>query len=165
MQVWGQLKTLGSHFMSFLVSFMVIGVYWNSHHRYMNLITKIDVRLILLNMLFLLSITLMPFVSGLFGQYFYLPIGSAIYAGAIAFTGFSMKAIWLYLSHHPEMLKPEVSTTFVRKHNLLLLAGPIAFLVSIPFAWISFTAVIIVWFLTPISTFIITRNVLDKSRK
>lgn len=156
-QLQQALAALAPRFLSFLISFLVISVYWSSHHRYFNCMARMDGRLVALNMLFLLSIALMPFVAGLLGQYYYLPIGPAVYAAAMAFTGFSMNAIWWYASHERRLLKPEVSDAFIHTRRVLLWVGPIAFLLSIPLAWIDFVAIITAWWMSPVTAIIILR--------
>src|SRR5512143_3862197 len=44
-----QLAALQPRFMTFCISFIVIGIYWISHHRYFGYIRRYDTRLILLN--------------------------------------------------------------------------------------------------------------------
>ena len=52
----GALSELAPRFMSFIISFFVIGIYWMSHHRYFRFIKRYDGGLIVLNLLFLVSI-------------------------------------------------------------------------------------------------------------
>ena len=165
LQLLHALAALTPRFLSFLISFLVIGVYWSSHHRYFNCIARMDGRLAALNMFFLLSIALMPFVAGLLGQYYYLPIGPAVYAAAMAFTGFSMNAIWWYASHKRRLLKPEVSDAFIRTRRVLLSVGPIAFLLSIPLAWVDFVAIITAWWMSPVIAIITLRIMQRRTRR
>jgi uncharacterized membrane protein len=151
------LAALMPHILSFLISFLVIGVYWTSHHRYFNYIVHVDGKLIGLNLLFLLSIALMPFVAGIMGQYYFLPIGGMIYAGAVALTGFSMSAIWWYATGNHGLLEPGLDKKYIRMHRIILLVGPSMFLLSIPVALINFWFMIGAWWLSPILSFIILR--------
>jgi uncharacterized membrane protein len=152
------LAVLAPRLLSFLISFMVIGVYWISHHRYYHYIVRYDGRLIGLNLVFLLSIALMPFVAGLMGQYYYLPVGGMVYAGAVAFTGFSMSAIWWYASSGHRLVEPGLDEKTIRIHRIILLVGPSVFLLSIPLSLISFPLMIAVWWLSPIISSIIVRD-------
>jgi len=160
-QLLQALAALTPRFLSFLISFIVIGVYWNSHHRYFRHIACMDGRLIALNMLFLLSIALIPFVASLFGQYSRLPIAPAIYAGSMAFTGLSMSAIWWYASHGRRLLKPEVSDGIIRTHRRVVLIGPLSFLLSIPLAWVNFVAIVTAWWMAPLIA-VITFRVMQR---
>ena len=152
----GQLRALGPQFMSFGISFFVIGIYWTSHHRYFRLIKRYDSGLIALNMLFLLFIVLMPFVASLFGQYYDLPLGMSVYAAAVAAIGLSMGALWWYASHRHRLIDERLDTSFIRTRSIAMTA-PLLFLISIPFAFFSQVLTIIIWCMAPLVSFVILR--------
>jgi uncharacterized membrane protein len=152
-----QLRALGPQFMSFVISFFVIGIYWTSHHRYFRFIKRYDGGLIALNMLFLLFIVLMPFVASLFGQYYDLPLGMSVYAAAVAATGLSMGALWWYASHQHRLIDERLDTSFIRVRSIAM-AVPLLFLVSIPFAFFSRTLTIAIWCLAPLLSFVVLRH-------
>jgi len=150
------LSDLGPRFLSFLISFFVIGIYWMSHHRYFRFIQRYDGGLIVLNLLFLLFIVLMPFVAGLFGQYYYLPLGMSVYAAAVAATGLSMGALWWYASHRHRLVDEQLDEQFIRARSLAL-AVPLLFLVSIPVTFFSRTLAIVIWCTLPLASFAILK--------
>ncbi len=49
------------NFLSFLLSFYIVGIWWTSHHRNFSKIRNSDVTLRWLNLMFLLWIALLPF--------------------------------------------------------------------------------------------------------
>jgi uncharacterized membrane protein len=151
-----RLRAMGPQFMSFAISFFVIGIYWTSHHRYFRFIKRYDGGLIALNMLFLLFIVLMPFVASLFGQYYDLPLGMSVYAAAVAATGLSMGALWWYASHRHRLIDEHLDDQFIRARSIAL-AVPLLFLVSIPFAFFSRTLTIAIWCTLPLVSFAILK--------
>jgi uncharacterized membrane protein len=157
------LSELGPRFMSFLISFFVIGIYWMSHHRYFRFIQRHDGGLIVLNLLFLLFIVLMPFVASLFGQYYYLPLGMSVYAAAVAATGLSMGAMWWYASHHHRLIDEHLDEQFIRARSIAL-AVPLLFLVSIPFTFVSRTLVVAIWCTLPLVSFAVLKVSEQKQR-
>ncbi|MFC0205216.1 TMEM175 family protein [Novosphingobium soli] len=60
---WEALYELVPSFLAFLLSFLVIGRFWLSHHQIFGRVKRFDVRLIWPNMLYLLSIGFMPFTT------------------------------------------------------------------------------------------------------
>ncbi|HYJ37839.1 MAG TPA: TMEM175 family protein, partial [Chitinophagaceae bacterium] len=56
-------------FIGFIVSFLLIGLYWSVHHRMFGFVTNYDGRLRFLNLLFLFFIVLMPFSTGFYSEY------------------------------------------------------------------------------------------------
>ena len=96
-----EMKHLDPRFMGFILSFVIIGVYWTIHHRLFGFIHKYSTRLIFLNLFFLFFIVLMPFSTGLFGEYstpaginMILPF--AFYCGNVALAGFANFLLWRY---------------------------------------------------------------------
>ena len=58
---------LGPKFFSYVLSFLVIGIYWIAHHQTFRYVQSYDRRLLWLNLIFLLSISFIPFPTGLLG--------------------------------------------------------------------------------------------------
>jgi uncharacterized membrane protein len=145
-----RLNALTPRFISFMVSFIVVGIYWMSHHRYFGYIRRSDNRLILLNMVFLFFIACMPFVSSLLGQYGSLPIGVIAYALAVAGTGLSISAVWWYASHQHRLIDATLDAQYIRTRNRVALAVPAVFLLSIPVALYSPVLGMAVWWLSPL---------------
>jgi uncharacterized membrane protein len=152
-----RLNEMAPRFMSFIVSFVVVGVYWMSHHRYFGYIKRYDNRLILLNLLFLLFIVFMPFVASLLGLYGSLPIGVIAYAIAVAATGLTISALWWYASHNHRLVDENLDTQFIRARNIVALAVPVVFLISIPFALINPLLGMATWWVSPLITLAVQR--------
>ncbi len=152
-----RLAELTPRIVSFVISFVVIGVYWSSHLRYFRYIQRYDGRLIVLNLAFLLFIVLMPFMASLLGQYGYLPIGVSAYGLAVAATGFSIGAIWWYASYRRRLVDAELDEAFIRVRNRLALVVPLIFLISVPFAWLNPLITLIIWWVSPFASILLLR--------
>jgi uncharacterized membrane protein len=133
-----------------VISFVVIGIYWMSHHRYFSFIRRYDNRLMLLNLLFLLFIAAMPFIASLLGEYAYLPLGVIAYAAEVAAIGLSMGALWWYASHSYRLVDEDLNPRFIRLMNVRGVAGSIVFLLSIPLAFFSPALAIATWWISPL---------------
>ena len=152
-----QLTTITPNMLTFFISFIVIGIYWISHHRYFNYIKRYDTRLMLLNLMFLFFIACMPFVASLLGRFPSIPIALVIYALAVAALGTSMALIWRYASNDHRLVEPNLDAGTIRTINIRLFVAPLMFLVAVPFAYVSTLAVIIVWWLSPLAVILATR--------
>jgi uncharacterized membrane protein len=155
-QLAASLAAIGPRFMTFFISFIVIGVYWISHHRYFGYIRRYDSRLILLNLLFLFFIICMPFLASLLGQYVFVPLALIAYTLAIAALGFSMAFIWAYASRGHRLISRDVDPITIALINIRLFVAPVMFLLAVPFAFVSSAAVITVWWLSPVAVLIAT---------
>jgi uncharacterized membrane protein len=55
------LASLGPEMLAFALTFVIVGVYWVSHHSMMHMIKAVDRRLLWLNLLLLLAVVFIPF--------------------------------------------------------------------------------------------------------
>ncbi|HWA18676.1 MAG TPA: TMEM175 family protein [Devosia sp.] len=129
-QLWASLLELWPRFMAFLISFAVIGVYWLNHHRKFDLIVKSDSGLKWLNLLFLLTICVIPFVTAVIAQNSGF-VGTAIYATVMMSCGLSLALLWFY-ADRKQMLDPECSLDERRRVLIGTLVVPAIFAISVP---------------------------------
>lgn len=121
-------------FIGFLISFMIIGLYWTVHHKVFVFVDHYTSKLLWLNLFFLLSIALMPFSSGLYGEYanhieLLFPYG--FYVFNICLTGFFNFLLWRYISSPKSGISNQPISPARRGYgNFRTLIVPFAFLLS-----------------------------------
>lgn len=81
---------LGPVFVSFLLSFVFIGIYWGNHHHLLHTLNHVNSKIIWANMFLLFTLSLIPFTTGWMGENNFSRIPVAAYAvnlllSAIAF--------------------------------------------------------------------------------
>ena len=69
-EITRELLDLWPKFLSYFLSFLILGVYWIIHHYIFENIKLYDSTLAWLNILFLLFVSLIPFTTSLMGEYF-----------------------------------------------------------------------------------------------
>jgi uncharacterized membrane protein len=99
---------------AFVLSFVIVGVYWVSHHNMLHMIRAVDRRLLWLNLLLLLAIVFLPFPAGLLGQQLFNPIAVAAYGANLIAVNALGSAMWLYAGAHPLLMASDVSRSTVR---------------------------------------------------
>lgn len=92
------------HFFSFVLSFIIIAIYWIAHHRMFTYVINYDNRLIWLNLLLLLFIALMPFSSSVYGLYGHLNNAFYLYVLNISCVAFFNYRIYNHLARHEKKL-------------------------------------------------------------
>ena len=116
--------------LAYLLSFYVIANFWFSHRAKFNHILKTDGRLMWINMLFLLTIGLLPFTTNLIAE-----SGSAvatmIYAASMAVSGLSLAGLWQYAIVNG-MVDPKLGKEERREYLQATLLSATIFAVSIP---------------------------------
>ncbi len=160
----GQLSEMGPQIMSFVISFVVIGIYWLSHHRYFRFIKRYDNVLMLINLAFLLFVVIIPFASGLLGRYSSLPIGVIAYASEVAAIGVSMSLLWWYASHRHRLIDSTVPQRVIRSMTLRAVVAPTVFLASIPVALYSPFGAMAVWWTSPLVAVVAVRLVSGRAK-
>jgi uncharacterized membrane protein len=84
-------------FIGFIISFMVIGNYWRSHHSTFNFVKDYDLKLIKINNWFLLTIVIMPFTTAFMSRYmFFQPF--VIYCLNVIASGYLQIRMWKHVT-------------------------------------------------------------------
>lgn len=122
-------------FAGFLISFFIIGLYWTVHHRMFSYVENYNNRLLWLNLLFLLSIILMPFSSGMYGEYSHkieLIVPYTVYVFNICFTGYLNYRLWKYIGNPKNKIASHALTKNVLSISIKRsLVPPVIFLLSL----------------------------------
>ena len=146
----GALRPLTPLFLTYVLSFVYLGIYWNNHHHMLHTVQRIDGRILWANLHLLFWLSLVPFVTGWMGENHFAPLPTAVYGvvmllSAVAYT-ILQKAI--VSAHGPgSKLEAAVGRDFKGKLSLTLyvLAIPLAFANQ----WIAdgiYVLVALVWF-------------------
>ena len=78
-------------FLSYLLSYVFVGIYWNNHHHLLHATQKVNGMALWANLHLLFWLSLVPFATGWMGQNHFAPVTVAVYGGvllmaAIAYT-------------------------------------------------------------------------------
>jgi uncharacterized membrane protein len=77
------LKPLLPVFMSYVLSFIYIGIYWNNHHHMVHTVTRVTGGILWANLHLLFWLSLFPFVTGWMGENHFAAAPSALYGGVL----------------------------------------------------------------------------------
>ncbi len=73
------LRPLVPVFLSYVLSFVFLGIYWNNHHHLLQAIKQVDGRILWANLHLLFWLSLIPFVTGWMGENHFAPWPVALY--------------------------------------------------------------------------------------
>lgn len=90
------LAQLRPHFIAFVLSFILLSVFWMAHHRQFHSIDKVDSVFLWLNILMLLLIVLVPFSTSLMGEYETSWVANFFFELNLFFIGLAMLSYWWY---------------------------------------------------------------------
>jgi TMEM175 potassium channel family protein len=148
------LNDLSANFVSFFISFAVIGRYWLAHHQFVSLLEAIDQPFIVLNLVYLAFIAFLPFPTALLGEYFENPLSIVIYAINVGIVS-GLEVVLFRRAYRADLLRRK-PTPEIYRYGVLASLSPVAFFaISIPFAFVSTTLAVAIWFLAiPLATVI-----------
>jgi uncharacterized membrane protein len=66
-------------FLSYVLSFLYVSIYWNNHHHFFHLVRQVDGLLLWANMHLLFWLSLIPFATGWMGENRFAPLPTAVY--------------------------------------------------------------------------------------
>jgi uncharacterized membrane protein len=136
-QFFQRLFSLKFHFLSYVLSFYVIGLYWQTHHRFFRYIIKFDAGLFLINLTLLLCIAFLPFPTDLLGRYGDASIIAAFYAGVLTMLSLLHLLLWWYASSHHRLIRPHLEQHLITYVRLSVLLPLPIFVISIGLAFMN----------------------------
>ena len=86
------LRPLLPVFLSYVLSFVYVGIYWNNHHHMLHAARKVTGGVLWANLHLLFWLSLLPFASGWMGENHFAPLPVALYGFVLLMAGF---AYWL----------------------------------------------------------------------
>jgi len=148
---WSALSELWPVFLSYVLSFVYVGIYWNNHHHLISTVDRVDATIMWTNLHLLFWLTLVPFVTGWMGENDFAPIPTTAYGVVLimaAIAYFILQSRILATQPPDSALRHELGKDLKGKLSPLLYLVGIAvaqFAPMIAFAIYSFVAII--WFI------------------
>ncbi|RAP77234.1 TMEM175 family protein [Paenibacillus montanisoli] len=100
---WHALIDLGPKVLSYLFSFVYVGIYWSNHHHLLHMIRTMNGRLMWLNLILLFWLSLIPFTTGWMGDSDFAPAPMALYGIILLLSAISYRGLQLaILNQYPD---------------------------------------------------------------
>jgi uncharacterized membrane protein len=74
-------------FLSYVLSFVFIGIYWNSHHHMLHTAHRVNGKILWANIHLLFWLSLVPFTTGWMGENHFAPAPTALYGVVLLLAG------------------------------------------------------------------------------
>lgn len=132
-------------FLSYVLSFIFIGIYWNNHHHMLQAVRQVNGRILWANMHLLFWLSLIPFVTSWMGENHFTAWPAALYGVVLMCAGIAYYILSQSLiAHHgaDSPLAKAVGNDFKGKISVVIYAAaiPLAFVHS----WISLSLYVLV---------------------
>jgi len=92
------LLSLWPTFLSYLLSYLVVAIYWVNHHRMFHLCRRVDNAVLWTNMLCLFGISFIPFATAYLGQDGFTPFATAVYGASLLLANVAIMPLRIVLA-------------------------------------------------------------------
>ncbi|HEY2578874.1 MAG TPA: TMEM175 family protein [Streptosporangiaceae bacterium] len=136
-----QLASRWPSLMAYVISFVVIGIMWLNHHSLFRHFEHVDRGLIYINMLLLMTITFLPYPTGVLGQALARGEGAqtaaVVYAVTMAVNSWAWSALWLYGSHKRRLLHESFPEGERATATVMFTIGMVAYTLAVGVAFVN----------------------------
>jgi uncharacterized membrane protein len=144
------LKPLIPVFITYVMSFVYLGIYWNNHHHMFHATDHIHGMTLWANLHLLFWLSLFPFVTGWMDENYFAPVPTALYGFVLIMAAFAY-----YFLEYSIIRKPDVNTMLKKalEQSKKGKISIIVYLIAIPMAlqypiiaFLLYTLVALIWF-------------------
>ena len=144
------LLPLGPVFLSYVLSFALLGIYWNNHHHLLQAAKVVDGRVLLANLYLLFWLSLVPFATAWMGQDQFAPVPTAAYGFVSLMASFAYYFLVRALIACPGQA-PQIAVALGRDVKGKI--SPVVYTLAIPVALVlpmvalaMYAVVVLLWF-------------------
>ena len=144
------LHDLFPEYVSYALSFLILGIIWAQHHAVYGLIRRTDPIFLLINVVFLMWVGFLPFPAHVLGQ----NLGTSgeqtamlFYAGTFLIGTVPYNLFWFYASKGGHLLRVDVDPARMALTTRSYMLGPVLYAVDFGLAFVNATASLVVFFL------------------
>lgn len=146
------LRPLLPVFLTYILSFIYLGIYWNNHHHMLQATHNINGAVLWTNLHLLFWLSLIPFVTGWMGENHFAALPTAVYGIVLLMAGIAYKILQTAIVRHPDGGNKKLADAI--GGDLKGYLSPALYIAAIPLAfvnqWIAdalYVAVAAIWFI------------------
>ena len=146
---WTALEPLLPVFLTYALSFVFLGIYWNNHHHMFHLVDRINGKIMWANLHLLFWLSLTPFVTGWMGENHFASLPTAAYGAVMLLAAIAYYILQTAIIRHQG---PRSRLAAAVGGDLKGRLSPLLYAAAIPLAfvheWISdalYVAVALIW--------------------
>jgi uncharacterized membrane protein len=144
------LRPLVPVFLSYVLSYVNVGIYWNNHHHLLHAARQVDGRVLWANLLLLFWLSLFPFCTGWMGENHFASLPTALYGIVLLMAAYSylvlQRAILAVDGASSPLAKAVGADRKGLVSRLMYMSAIAAAFVRPWIAWALYVAVALLWF-------------------
>jgi uncharacterized membrane protein len=136
-------------FLSYVLSFVYVGIYWNNHHHMLHTCTAVTGAMLWANLHLLFWLSLFPFTTGWMGENHFTAVPTAVYGVVLlmaAIAYYVLQQVIIHAQGQDSILKKAIGHDWKGKLSPLLYV--LAIVAALRFAWIAqgiFVVAALIW--------------------
>lgn len=139
--LWSALGAMWPTYAAYVDTFLVIGVMWINHHTVFGYIARVDRRLLFLNLLLLMGVTVLPWPASLLATYLRdggaAHVAAAVYSLCLVYHALTFQAMWWHLTRTGHLFDARVDVEAARATRARFAVGSIAYPLTVGLAFVS----------------------------
>jgi uncharacterized membrane protein len=131
---WATLAGVAPHFLSYVLSFIYIAIYWNNHHHMLHTVTRVDGLILWANSNLLFWLSLIPAATAWLGDNFPAAVPTAVYGVSLLMPAIAYVLLQKAIIHRqgkPSVLAAALGSDLKGK------ISPLLYIVGIGMAFVS----------------------------
>jgi len=136
-------------FLAYVLSFIVLGIYWNNHHHMFHATERINGAILWANLHLLFWLSLVPAVTAWIGESSAAPVPTAVYGAVLLMAGVAYYILTRTIVRH---LGPHSAIAIAVGKDMKGLVSVVLYAAAIPLAFVSrwaadaiYVAVVLMW--------------------
>ena len=145
---WTVLQPLIPVFLTYVLSFIYLGIYWNNHHHMLHATDRVNGAVLWANLHLLFWLSLIPFVTGWMGENHFAPLPTALYGAVLLLAAISYTILQTVIIRAQPHGKLKTAVGGDRKGKLSMVLYAVAIPLAFVNQWISdaiYAGVALMW--------------------
>jgi uncharacterized membrane protein len=134
--------------LSYILSFVIVGVYWVAHHTLFHFVAKANRTLLWCNNLFLMTIAFLPFPASLLGEYPSSHTSIALYGCTLILSNTALTLNWICASR-AKLLDPTLPSGFSKFGALITFAPALVYGLAVVISFANVTIPLVLFAAVP----------------
>jgi uncharacterized membrane protein len=122
-------------FLSYVLSFVYVGIYWSNHHHFLHAVQRVDGRVLWANLFLLFSLSLFPFATAWMGENHFAPVPVALYGAVQLMASLAWRPFQAAIIRANGGRESELAQA-VQGHDFKGLASPVLYAAAIALAFV-----------------------------
>ena len=136
--LWLELQKLLPVLISYILSFAMLFTYWRAQHFFVSIYAKnLDSRLVNINTLFFMLISLVPFSARILGQFNHNELAIVLFSVHVILIGLTIYWMRRYVLFSPHIKNPEITKREIRGSVIRTLVPVACAVIAIPLSFFS----------------------------